>query len=492
MAGTINIVGLGADDIEQLSIGIYRLLQQKGDIYVRTDKHPVVDQLKQDGVRCQSFDSVYEQYENFPEVYEAIAQELLETAQGQEIIYAVPGHPQVAERTVKLLQEWSEAYDVVIHIQGGHSFIDPMLTALGIDPIEGFSLMDAMSLETDQLPLQQHMIICQVYDAIIASEVKLNLLEHLPPDYEVTIVTAAGGQNEQVIKVPLSKLDHDFTTDNLTSVYVPPVSNERYLYHTFAKLRQVIGTLRGPNGCPWDRKQTHESLKPYLLEEAYEVIDAIDDEDDEHIAEELGDVLLQVMLHAQIGEDNGYFAVDDVIYGLTEKMIRRHPHVFSDGQADTAEDVMQNWDAIKANETNKQHRSHGLLWDVGKALPPLNKAFEYQKKAAKVGFDWSEDEPVWAKVYEELDEVKQSLMDSHESTLDELGDALFALVNVARHYNIHPEIALQRTNKKFYERFSYIERYAEEQGVSLSSMSLDRMDEIWEEAKIFLAKEAGE
>jgi tetrapyrrole methylase family protein/MazG family protein len=194
----INVVGLGAGDFEQLPLGVYRTLKNAENLYLRTKEHPVVQELVGEGIHFQSFDEVYEKHEQFSNVYEEIVSKLFAAAEHQDIVYAVPGHPLVAEKTVQLLLENSEAKGIDLSISGGQSFLDPLFSALKIDPIEGFQLLDATSLEKDQLNLQQHMIICQVYDAFIASEVKLTLMDQLPDEYEVIIVTAAGTKEEQI------------------------------------------------------------------------------------------------------------------------------------------------------------------------------------------------------------------------------------------------------------------------------------------------------
>ncbi|KIP20496.1 MULTISPECIES: nucleoside triphosphate pyrophosphohydrolase [Anoxybacillus] len=478
--GTITIVGLGAGDIDQLSLGVYRTLKQAERLFLRTKDHPVVAQLEAEGIYAQSFDDIYEKYDQFEQVYEHIVAFLCEEVKKGDVVYAVPGHPLVAERTVKLLLEKRD--HISVRIEGGQSFLDALFNAVGLDPIEGFQLIDATSFQPDEIQLRNHIIFCQVYDSFIASDVKLALLEKLPHDYPVFIVYAAGSKQERIEKVPLYELDRGMTVNNLTSVYVPKVENDELLYHDFITLRRVIATLRGPNGCPWDRKQTHESLKKYLLEEAYELLDAIDQQDDENMVEELGDVLLQVMLHAQIGEDEGMFSIDDVIRAVTEKMIRRHPHVFGDVHVEHAEEVVRNWQAIKQEE--KARESLSLLDDVAKALPGTSRAYEYQKKAAEVGFDWSEVESMWRKVEEEMNEVKQEANRMDEQKLKmEFGDLLFALINVCRYYKVNPEEALAMANEKFYRRFQYIEQKVKQSRKDWSSYSLDQLDEIWEEAK---------
>jgi tetrapyrrole methylase family protein / MazG family protein len=484
MARKIEILGLGAGDIDQLPLGIYRKLKNADHIYLRTKEHPVVSQLEDEGVQYESFDHIYERHEQFESVYKEIVDALFSAAKDQDIVYAVPGHPLVAEKTVQLLLESSKEKGYDVTVEGGQSFLDAMFTSLKIDPVDGFQMLDGATLHRDELQLNHHIIICQVYDQMVASHVKLTLMEHLPDDYRIFIVTAAGSKEEEIKEIPLFELDRQTTISNLTSVYVPPVSNEALLYHQFATLRRVIAELRGPNGCPWDKKQTHVSLKKYMLEEAYELLEAIDLEDDDHMIEELGDVLLQVMLHAQIGEDEGMFSIDDVIRGITEKMIRRHPHVFGDVSVKDAEDVVKNWEQIKKEE--KAANEDSLLNDVAKSLPGILKAYKYQKKAATVGFDWPDVKPMWEKIHEEIREFQQETEKNEQDRqkmIEEFGDILFALVNVARFYKIDPEEAISVTNVKFYQRFRYMEEAVKKEGKTMNDLSLDELDEYWNKAK---------
>lgn len=482
----IKVVGLGAGDLEQLPLGVYRTLKEADMVYLRTREHPVVSMFKEENIPFQSFDEIYEKHEQFSAVYEEIAETLFLKAHDGDLVYAVPGHPLVAEKTVQLLLEQGNERGIAVTIQGGQSFLDPLFTSLKIDPIDGFQLLDATALHRNQLAIHQHMIICQVYDAFIASEVKLTLMEQLPDEYEVVIITAAGTKEEQIKKVKLYELDRETTLNNLTSVYVPPVKEESYTYHQFDSLRSTIATLRGPNGCPWDKEQTHESLKKYLIEETYELIDAINRRDDANMIEELGDVLLQVMLHAQIGEDEGWFSIDDVIRDINEKMIRRHPHVFGDTNVNNSEDVIRNWDAIKKQEKDG-HDQKGLLDEVPKSFPALLMAYKYQKYAGKVGFDWQEAEPMWEKVVEEIEEFKAEVsktnIDKDAATL-EFGDLLFALVNVSRFYKLDPDEALIGTNQKFHRRFSYIEEQIKQANKKWEDYTLEELDLFWNEAKM--------
>ncbi|WP_084138969.1 nucleoside triphosphate pyrophosphohydrolase [Halalkalibacter okhensis] len=480
----INVIGLGAGDLDQMPLGIYRHLKNEQVIYTRTNDHPAVTELKKEGVEFRSYDHIYEQHDEFQSVYETIVKQLLQEVDAKkEITYAVPGHPLVAERTVQLLLEEERSGKVELSILGGQSFLDAMYTSLHIDPIEGCQIVDGTVLTRDELELTHHMIIVQVYDAMIASDVKLTLMERLPDDYEVTIATAVGSRDEQLVKVPLFELDRVTTLNNLTAVYIPPVTKEESLYGEFSKLREVIATLRGPNGCPWDQKQTHESLKKYFIEEVYEVIEAIDEEDDEHLVEELGDVLLQIMLHSQIGEDNGYFSVRDVISGVTEKMIRRHPHVFGEVSVNHADEVVSNWDEIKKQEKGPQ-AEESILSSIPKGLPALMEATKVQKKAAKVGFDWDDAAPMWMKLQEEIGEFMLEIKANNRDNMHkELGDILFVVVNLARFYNIDAEDALHSTNRKFKKRFGYIENALQAEGKAVSEMTLEELDQKWEEAK---------
>lgn len=483
MAKTITIVGLGAGDLNQLPFGVYQLITKTEHLYLRTKEHPVIEEIDNQ-ISYESFDSIYEENNDFGDVYQKIAEELMEKASDDSIVYAVPGHPLVAEKTVQILLGEGRKRGYTIVVQGGQSFLDATFQVLEIDPIDGFQLVDALTLNSEALQLNGHILITQVYDQMVASEVKLTLMEQLPDDYLVKIVTAAGSESQQIKEVALYELDRETSVNNLTSVYIPPVQNGTVLHHQFTSLRQIIATLRGPNGCPWDQEQTHLSLKRYLIEECYELLEAIEEDDIDHVIEELGDVLLQVVLHAQIGEDEGMFSIDDVIRSISDKMVRRHPHVFGQITVRGTEEVLTNWDEIKREEKGTKD-NESILDAVSKTLPALSKAFHLQKKAAKVGFDWPSINGIWEKVKEEIIEFENELgpANNQQLLMREFGDLLFALVNVGRHYKIEPEEALSSTNKKFYDRFRYIENKALEKEKALQDMSLEEMDQFWNEAK---------
>ena len=272
----------------------------------------------------------------------------------------------------------------------------------------------------------------------------------------------------------------------------------------FTKVVELMAALRAQNGCPWDRKQTHESLKPYLLEEAYEVIETIDQRDKEKLREELGDVLLQVLFHSQIAAETGSFTVEDVMETLAAKLIRRHPHVFGTGnqaeQVSNSEQVLAQWEDIKRAEREAAGNTQSALDGVPKTLPALLRAYQIQARAARVGFDWPESEAgleqILAKVAEEIGELREALTpnptgteadsnrpDTREEIENELGDLLFSLVNLARFLKANPEDALRRATNRFIDRFHLVEAQASEKGRSLTEMTLAEMDELWDEAK---------
>lgn len=253
--------------------------------------------------------------------------------------------------------------------------------------------------------------------------------------------------------------------------------------YSFEDLLEIMKTLRSPNGCPWDREQDHDSLKKYFIEETYEVLEAIDLKSPKKLCEELGDVLLQVIFHAAIAEENGKFTIYDVIDGVSKKMVHRHEHVFGKEQAETAEEVVDLWEKIKKEEKGAKSQTE-VLKDVPSILPALMRSYKVQEKAAKVGFDWDDVEDAWKKVNEEMEELHEAYGSGDMAKAEEeLGDLLFAVVNVARFLKIQPELALTKTINKFIKRFEYIESKSSENGKQLTSMTLEEMDALWDKAK---------
>ncbi|MFF2094408.1 nucleoside triphosphate pyrophosphohydrolase [Paenibacillus sp. NPDC058174] len=489
MTHSITVVGLGSGDSDQLTLGVWRRLQSAERLYVRTEHHPVMALLREENLAFTSFDSVYEQHDTFPEVYEAIAQQLInEASAGGPVLYAVPGHPMVAERTVQLLRERCPQAGVTLEILGGESFLDQAFVRLGFDPIEGFALLDAAELQASQLQPRVHTLIGQVYDAFTASDVKLALMERYPDDFEVVVGHALGVAGEEtIVKVPLYELDRTEGFGNLSLIWVPRTEQDAVLNRSFDRLHEIVAILRSPEGCPWDREQTHQSIRKNFIEELYEALEAIDNDDPDGMREEFGDVVLQVMLHSQMEEENGAFSVYDVIESLNEKLIFRHPHVFGDRNANNADEALGNWEQMKAEEKKRNGSDQSRksqLDGIPADLPALMKAYALQKKAAKVGFDWDELGPVLSKVEEELAELREAVgTGDAEEQAGELGDLLFAVVNASRFIKADPEEALSRTNAKFKKRFSYIEEQLRINGKTFDQTDLTEMDRWWEEAK---------
>lgn len=248
------------------------------------------------------------------------------------------------------------------------------------------------------------------------------------------------------------------------------------------RLRAIMHRLRAPGGCPWDAGQTHESLIPNLIEEAYETVDTIRRGDREHLREELGDLLLQVVFHSELAEEDGIFDMDEVARDISEKLIRRHPHVFGESAADGAEAVLKQWDEIKRAE--KGAEAEAFLHGVGKGLPALLRAAKLQKKASKVGFDWPDQDGVFAKISEEVVEVAEALeCGSDDEISEEIGDLMFSVVNLARFRKLDPEVLMAEANAKFEQRFGAMEKALEQQGKSLESASLEEMEHEWQAAK---------
>ncbi|MDM0931185.1 nucleoside triphosphate pyrophosphohydrolase [Clostridium perfringens] len=478
----LKIMGLGPGAYEALTIGALKELKNNKNIYFRTEKHPTVDFLKDEGIKFESYDHAYEKYDSFDDVYKYIAEDLITKIKDDEdLIYAVPGHPLVAEKSVVNLIELCKENNIQYEVLPAVSFVDAMMEALQVDPIEGVKIIDAFDMKNQILDKRVGTIITQVYNNFIASEVKLRLLEGYEDDTEIIFVRAAGVEGlESIRKIPLYELDWQEDIDYLTSIYIPKdLGNKK----DFQDLLDIIETLRNPGGCPWDREQTHESLKSALLEECYEVIDAIENEDEDALIEELGDVLLQVVFHASIGKEDGYFDIMDVIGGISNKMINRHPHVFGNEKANTSEQVLVNWDEIKKEEKGIKTLTEEMQ-NISKSLPATTRAYKVQKKAKKVGFDWDDVNCAMDKVKEELNEIKEVYNCEDKSIIEgEVGDLLFACINVARFLEVDGELALDKTIKKFIKRFSYIENEAIKNNKNLRDMTLEEMDKLWEEAK---------
>lgn len=477
----ITIVGLGPGDVNLLTLEAWRVLESIPEIYVRTRQHPVVNAFPA-SLDVYSFDNLYEKAETFEAVYTAIIDKILELGRRPAgVVYAVPGHPFVAEATSPEIVHRAHQEGIPVRIIEGISFLEPTFTALGIDPLPGTFVVDAMELASAHMPPfppDTPAIVAQIYSKEIASEVKLTLMEVYPDKHPVQLVHAAGTPETVVEALSLYEVDRSENIGLLTTLYLPPLGTGT----SFEDFQEIIAHLRAPDGCPWDKEQTHKSLRPHLLEETYEVLNAIDQGDPAAMSEEFGDLLLQIVLHAQIASEDGEYRMADVIQGIYDKIVRRHPHVFSDVQIKDAQGVIQNWERLKANERNEKGNSEAsLLESVPVALPALVQAQTYQERAARIGFDWKEIQGVYDKLEEELEEVRSAQDD--QARASEVGDLLFAVVNLSRWFGVDAESALRESSLRFRQRFGHIEKAAREEGRTISDMTLDEMESYWQAAK---------
>jgi tetrapyrrole methylase family protein / MazG family protein len=354
------------------------------------------------------------------------------------------------------------------------SLVAQAFGTLRIPPPSKLILLEAQtlsSLHVPPYPPDMPALLTNINSRELALHLKDVLLTTYPPDHLIQWLSEANTREEK-----LTEISGDESSEN-TCLYIPNLGDGT----SFESFAEIVAHLRAPNGCPWDREQTHESLRKHLLEEAYEAISAIDSGDFAEMREEFGDLLLQVVLQSQIANEEGQFNVNQVIQGIHSKIVRRHPHVFGDLQLDGVKGVLANWEKLKEHERKESKQEKGLLDGVPVALPALSQAQEYQDRAARVGFDWPEIQGVLDKVKEEIEEIKTAETDFELAS--EIGDLFFALVNVARWKNIDAESALRSTNMKFKKRFAYVQQGAKKQGRELSTLSLDEMESLWQEAK---------
>jgi tetrapyrrole methylase family protein/MazG family protein len=445
---TLTIVGLGPGDAALLTVEARDVLAAAPVVWLRTARHPTVAGLPA-GPRYESFDDVYEGCASFEQVYETIVARVLELAASGPAVYAVPGHPMFGEATVRALLDRAGSAGIDPRVVAGISFVDVLSSVLHVDPLEdGLLMLDALAFAPHRRLLvpERPTLIAQVYDRRAASHVKLALLEQYPAEHMLRVVRGAGTPGARATDVTLATLDHGDEFDHLTSIYVPPLPLTDDV-RSFEGLRAVVARLRSPDGgCPWDLEQTHATLKRFLIEEAYEALDALDEGEPHRLAEELGDLLMQVVLHAQVAEDGGAFAIEDVFGGITAKLIRRHPHVFGDVSVEGAADVVRNWEALKKEE----RPDAGLLDAVPLAMPALAQAQSVQSRAEKSVA--AAEPPKLADMQHALERLTGAALSA-----DDLGDLLFAIVMLARRSDLDAEESLRTAIRRFRARVARME-----------------------------------
>ena len=494
------VVGLGPGRPGLITSEALAAIEATPVRWLRTSRHPSAAAVS--GAR--SFDHLYDSAATLEEVYAGIVDALVESARNEGcVLYAVPGSPNVAEHTVELLRADDRVNTLVLP---GVSFADLAFERLGIDPLAaGARIVDGHRFAEASAGSRGPLLVGQCDSLPVLTEVKLAIGAVLDQGQggsgpvSVTVLQRLGLPDESVTTLVWEDLDRVIVPDHLTTLWLPrlgqPFASE------LVRLEELARVLRAR--CPWDRQQTHETLTRYLLEESYEALEAIEElgpagEGYEHLEEELGDVLFQVVFHAVLAAEEGQFALADVARTVHDKLVGRHPHVFGDVDAKTPEDVARNWEQIKKKEKGRP----SLMDAVPHNLPALMYAHKIQGRAASVGFDWDSVEGAFPKIGEELAELAEAIGTAagaagtgadggggsveglgREAVRDELGDLLFAAVNVARHVKVDPEAALREAAAKFRRRFQAVEALAAQQGLELAQAGLARLDELWEEVK---------
>jgi tetrapyrrole methylase family protein/MazG family protein len=480
----LTVVGLGPAGADLIVPAAMAAIDAATRRFVRTAHHPAVDDLRAVGIEFESFDGVYQREPDLDRVYAAIVDALIGAMEaGSEIVYAVPGSPVVAERTIAMLRE---RLGDDLTIAPGLSFVDYAWARLGIDPLAGTRLVDGRDFAIDAAGASGPLLIAQCDTAIVLSDVKLALLEVLDPEHEVVVLQRLGRPDESVINVRVADLDRgSFVPDHLTSLFVD--TGTAMVAGELARLWAITQRLRAPGGCPWDQKQTHHSLARHLLEESYEVVEAIerlpadapraaigtasdvDPDDYAALADELGDLLFQAMIHSALAAEAGAFTIADVARGIHDKLIRRHPHVFGDLDLDTAEDVVRNWEQIKRSEKSGDAESTGdpesLVAGIATTLPALLLLPKLYRKAVSVGID-----PGAAAV--------ERLRAAVEAA--EVGEIIAGAAALAWSLDLDPEAEAKAAARRFRDRFERLEQRAASDEVDLAREPR-RARELWEQ-----------
>ncbi len=478
----IQIIGLGAFHAQMTAEATEALFSAK-QLFLQTSRCTMAATLDARGIPYHSFDALYDAAPDFDALNDAIAHALAEAAQIGDVVFATLGQPAGLPALPAIIRH-----------------ADPSITSVTVLPSPGYAdaaiatvagrtgfvgcfqrrFANDLGAPDPNLPLAVE----EVDSRLIASDAKLALLDVYPDEFPVTVAIA--GERAYALRTihlfELDQLDDDAYAHS-TCLLLPVLPFERKTRFSERDLEDVIRRLRAPGGCPWDREQTHASIRMDLLEEAYEVAEAIDLADDDKLTEELGDLLMQVTFHAVMAEERGAFVLRDVVTGICQKLIYRHPHVFSDWAVGSTAEVLENWEALKRTEKDQKSFADTLV-AVPKPLPALTRAAKLQKKAAKAGFDWPDVQGALEKCVEERDEFLAELdKGDREACAEEMGDWLFALVNAARLSGLDPELCLTAANEKFLERFARMECLVQAAGKSLEQCDLSTLDGYWEQAK---------
>jgi tetrapyrrole methylase family protein / MazG family protein len=486
VAARVVVVGLGPAGVDLMLPAARDALEHVPNRFVRTTRHPAAGDLAAAGVELLSFDDEYDAADDLEEVYRRIAARLLDIAATHgEVAYAVPGNPAVAERSVAMLRDAASRGDIQLEIVPGLSFAELAWTRLGVDPMSGARVADARRLTAETVAGEGPLLIAQCDTPLVLWDVKVVLLEVLPADAPVTVLQRLGLPDERIRTVALADLDREVDPDHLTALLVDGGAGAAA--REIARLLGLAERLRGPGGCPWDAEQTHHSLTRYLLEEAYEVVETVEAlppdapagdvpaEAYRALEDELGDLLYQVIFHAVLADEAGAFDMGDVARGIHDKLVRRHPHVFGDADAESASDVMRNWEQIKKDE--KGHAS--IVSGITPGLPSLLYAHKLLRKAASTGLDPGGRDDALRRLDAVLTELRS---DEGRDLETQLGDLLAAAIVLARSGGVDAESALRGWAVRFRRRFEAMEQLAEARQLELATLPPDAVAVLWIES----------
>jgi tetrapyrrole methylase family protein / MazG family protein len=484
--GRVVAVGLGPAGVDLMLASARSTISYMPHRYARTVRHPAIDELTAHGIDFETFDDRYDTAEQFDDLYHDIVVALVAAANEHgSICYAVPGNPGVAERTVTLLREADQRGEIALEIVPGLSFADLAWSRLGVDPMDGARLVDGQRFSVEAAGLRGPLLIGHCINRMVLSDIKLVLLDALAADAPVTLLQRLGLPDERVVTIPLEALDRDVEPDHLTSVFVD--TGQAAIAAEFAELVALSELLRAPGGCPWDAEQTHHSLARYLLEESYETVEAIEglpadapagDLDADAYArleDELGDLLYQVVFHSVLAHEAGAFTIGDVARGIHEKLVRRHPHVFADVDADTVSEVMTNWEQIKKTEKG----TDSLVEGISPGLASLLYAHKLYRKAASIGLEPGTDVEALDRAALAVETLRGADAAATEAGL---GDLLAAAVVLARARGVDAETSLRGWSARFRDRFVRTEQLARDRNVDLAAAPADRVAALWIEA----------
>ena len=466
----LTVVSLGPGSRDCLTLGALDAMYAAKTLVLRTGRSDAAKYLTEQGIAYATMDDLYDASEDFDELNAKITAHIAALLEKDDVVYAVADAS--TDETVLALKE-----SLPLTVLPGVSASSALLAAA---PQKGqIKCCSAYALEATDA--QHTLIVTELDSRELAGQVKLELLRWYAPSQPVLFFPPSESACRAYTSLTLEEIDRKKKYDHTCALLLPPVSIESKTRFDLYDLVRVMAILRGENGCPWDKEQTHQSLRPYLIEEAYETADAIDQEDWAHVADELGDVLLQVIFQANIAENCGTFELSDITSDICQKMISRHRHIFGSDHCETSAEVLDNWEKIKREERGLQTASDALI-NVSPGLPPLMRAEKVQKKAANVGFDWDSAKEALPKVHEEADELLEELLAGRDPT-EEMGDLLFSCVNVARLSGVEAETALMKANEKFISRFQAMESAINLDGKAIQDLTLSEMDVYWNRNK---------